>query len=116
MPTAGRPTAQAGQPRHRGEGVAIVLNGPAASAWKAEGEVWKAWSLRHVTATLQQGQTNSGRVRILSCYAPTFAASRVEKDQFLNDLQQVLDSIPFRESCVRLQCPSGFQDKEMTGV
>ena len=100
--TAGRPTPQAGQPRNRGEGVAIVLNGPAASAWKAGGEVWKAWSPRLVTATLQQGQTNSGRLHILSCYAPTFAASRVEKDQFLNDLQQALDSIPSRESYVML--------------
>ena len=100
--TAGRPTPQAGQPRNRGEGVAIVLNGPAASAWKAGGEVWKAWSLRLVTATLQKGQTNSGRLHILSCYAPTFAASRVEEDQFLNDLQQALDSIPSRESYVML--------------
>ena len=62
----------------------------------------KAWSPRLVTATLQQGQTNSGRLHILSCYAPTFAASRVEKDQFLNDLQQALDSIPSRESYVML--------------
>ena len=75
--------------------MAIVLNGPAASAWKAG-------SPQLVTTTLQQGQTNSGHIHILSGYVPTFSASRVEKDQFLNDLQQVLDSIPSRESYVRL--------------
>ena len=100
--TAGQPTPQAGQPRQRGEGAVIVLNGPAASAWKAGGVVWKAWSPRLVIATLQQGRTNSGHLHILSCYTPTFAASRVEKDQFLNDLQQALDSIPCRESYVML--------------
>ena len=53
--TAGQPTPQTGQPRQRSEGVAIVSNGPAASVWKAGGGVWKAWSPRLVTATLQQG-------------------------------------------------------------
>ena len=40
--TAGRPTPQARQPRQRGEGVAIILSGPAVAAWKRGGEVWKA--------------------------------------------------------------------------
>ena len=100
--TAGRPTPQAGQPRQRGEGVAIILSGPAVAAWKRGGEVWKAWSSRLVTATLQLGQTSADRLHLLSCYAPTFAASRVEKDYFLNDLQQALDTIPPSESYVIL--------------
>ena len=100
--TAGRPTPQAGQPRQRGEGVAIILSGLAVAAWKRGGEVWKAWSSRLVTATLQLGQTSSDCLHLLSCYAPTFAASRVEKDHYLNDLQQALDTIPPSESYVIL--------------
>ena len=73
---AGRPTPLVGEPRQRDEGVAITLSGPAVKAWKAGGEQWKAWSSRLVTATLQPGRANSDRIHILSCYAPTFAASR----------------------------------------
>ena len=36
--TAGRPTPQANQSKQRGEGVAIVLGGPAVTAWKMGGE------------------------------------------------------------------------------
>ena len=100
--TAGRPTPSAGQTRQRGQCVAIVLSGPAVAAWKNGGEVWKAHSSRIVTAMVQQGRTTSDRLHILSCYAPTFGASREEKDHFLNDLQQALDSIPTGESYVIL--------------
>ena len=65
----------------RGEGVAIVLSGPAVKAWRAGGEQWKAWSSRPVTGTLQPLQpekANSDRIHILSCYAPTFSASRTD--------------------------------------
>ena len=40
---------------------------------------------------------------MISCYAPTFAASRAEKDKFFDDLQQVLDKIPTREQYVILE-------------
>ena len=53
--------------------------------------------------TLQQGRTTSDHLHILSCYAPTFGANRSEKDHFLNDLQQAIDSIPTRESYVILE-------------
>ena len=51
---------------------------------------------------VQQGQTTSDHLHILSCYEPTFGASREEKDHFLNDLHQALDSIPTEESYVIL--------------
>ena len=41
---AGRDVPEAGQPKHRGEGIAIVLSGVSVSAWKAGGSQWKAWS------------------------------------------------------------------------
>ena len=41
---AGRPTPPVGETRQRGEGVAVVLNGPAVQAWEAGGKQWKAWS------------------------------------------------------------------------
>ena len=39
---------------------------------------------------------------MLTCYAPTFAASRVEKDQFFDSLQQALDDVPPSECYVAL--------------
>ena len=55
MLTAGRDVPEAGQQRHRGERVAIVLSGVSVSAWKAGGSLWKVWSSRLVTATLEVG-------------------------------------------------------------
>ena len=36
----------------------------------------------------------------VSCYAPTYAASRAEKDAFFDMLQQALDDVPSREPFV----------------
>ena len=58
-----------GGSRQRGEGVVIVMSSPAVSAWKAGSSQWKAWSSRLVTATLETGKGNSGRLHLLSCYA-----------------------------------------------
>ena len=74
--TAGREVPVRGVVRQRGEGVAIVLSGPALSAWKAGGSQWKAWNSRLVTAKLKVGSGRSSHLHILSSYAPTFAASR----------------------------------------
>jgi len=91
---AGRPTPPVTEPRQRGEGVAIALSGPAVRAWRAGGQQWKAWSSRLVTATLQPRKANSEHIHILSCYAPTFSASRTDKNKFLDDLQRALDAVP----------------------
>ena len=36
----------------------------------------------------------SGRMHVLSCYAPTFTATKKEKDRFFDSLQVALSSIP----------------------
>ena len=72
-----------GGSRQRGD----AMSGPAVSAWKAGGSQWKAWSSRLFMATLKTGKRKSGRLHVLSCYAPTFATSREEKDKFFDLLQ-----------------------------
>lgn len=44
----------------------------------------------------------SGRLHVLSCYAPMFAAPREEKDKFYDNLQAALTSIPSDECFVML--------------
>ena len=44
-----------------------------------------------MTVTLQPGKSQNDRIHILSCYAPTISASRVDKNKFL---QHALDVIP----------------------
>ena len=90
---SGRDTPPVGEPVQRGEGVALVLTGPAIAAWKDGGEQWKAWSSRLVSTKLQLSSKQTGKLHVLSCYAPTRAASRIEKDEFYNLLQQALDEI-----------------------
>ena len=51
--TAGRPAPALGKPIQRGEGVALVLTGPAIPAWRTAGQQWKAWSSRLIFACLQ---------------------------------------------------------------
>ena len=99
---AGRAVPEPGQPLQRGEGVAILLNGSATGAWREAGEQWKAWSSCLVTAQLQPGKNKADRLHMLSCYAPTRAASRAKKDRFYEDLQQALDVMPSNESYVLL--------------
>ena len=50
--TAGRDVPEMGHVKQRGEGVAIVLTGPAIGAWKASG---KAWNSRIISAILVSG-------------------------------------------------------------
>ena len=100
--TAGRPTPQAGQSNQRGEGVAIVLSSPAIAAWKTGGEQWKTWGSRLIRVTLATGKRGSDRLHVLSCYAPTFGATRALKDDFFDDLQHALNEIPPEEPYVML--------------
>ena len=74
--------------------MSIVLSGKAASSWKAGGGQWKTWSLSLITATLEVGNGSGECLHVLSCYAPTFAASRKEKNTFFGNLQDALSSIP----------------------
>ena len=77
--TAGRPTPADGVVVQRGEGVVLVLTGPALAAWMCGGKQWKAWSL----SALLEFSGRPGWLHVLSCYAPTRAASREYKDNFL---------------------------------
>ena len=99
---SGRDTPSVGEPVQRGEGVALVLTGPAIAAWKDGGEQWKAWSSRLVSAKVQLSSKQTGKLHVLSCYAPTRAASRIEKDEFYNLLHQALDEIPSSEMFIVL--------------
>ena len=42
------------------------------------------------------------RVHVFSCYAPTFAASREEKDSFYNVLHDALSTVPVHEPYILL--------------
>ena len=85
-----------------GEGVVIVLLGPAIIAWKRAGKQWKAWGPRAVSACLQVGEGMKTKLHVVSCYAPTRAASRQVKDAFYQDLESILAAIPTGEKYVIL--------------
>lgn len=55
-----------------------------------------------VAASLVIGKSSSDHPHVLSCYSPTFAASRESKDDFSDVLQQALPVIPSRENFVVL--------------
>ena len=97
--TSGRPLPGEGDGFQRGEGVAIVLLDWAVEAWKTGGCQWKALSSRIVTASLE---VEKKKFHIVSCYAPTRAASRQEKDAFYDDLGALLAGIPDRDLYVLL--------------
>ena len=98
--TAGRKTPREGENVVRGEGVALVLSGLAVDAWKRGGSQWSAWSSRAVSACLQVGKGAAGRLHVVSCYAPTRAASRETKDTFLQEIENILSAVPQGEKYV----------------
>lgn len=69
------------------------LSNTAIDAWRAGGSRRKPWSSRIISATLKVGGGRSDFLHMLSCYAPTFASSREDKDSFYDTLQQALSSI-----------------------
>ena len=79
-----------------------MLSGVAVRAWREAGEQWKAWSQRLVSVRLQTGSRKRDTLHVLSCFAPTRAARRTEKDKFYNELQQALATIPSDQSYVIL--------------
>ena len=99
---AGRRVPCAGVVRQRGDGVAIVLSGSALKAWSLGSKIWKAWSSRLVSVTLKMGHKQDRWLHVLSCYAPTYAASMEEKNRFFNTLQQALSAIPPQDCYVIL--------------
>ena len=85
---SGREKPAVGESMQRGKGVA--------------GRQWKAWSSRMVSACLQVGEGSGGILHVVSCYAPTRAASREMKDEFFLELGHMLSSIPSGEKYVVL--------------
>ena len=55
-------------------------------AWKCDGCQWRAWSSRLISTTLKVGVGRSAQLHVFSCYAPTYTASREEKDNFFEIL------------------------------
>ncbi len=100
--TSGRSTPGEGQTVQRGEGVALVLRGPALAAWKLGGQQWNACSSRCVTAVVQMNKRPSSKVHLVSCYAPTRAASREVKEAFFQELENIISSIPPEEMYIIL--------------
>ena len=101
--SSGRSVPGLGEIRQRREGVAIVLIGPALEAWKNGGSVWKAWLSRIILVMLVDDSfRGSNHLHVLSCYAPTFSATRQEKDSFYSTLQFALDAIALRENVLFL--------------
>lgn len=97
--TSGRDVPEEDQAYQRGEGVAIVLIDWAVNAWKTAGSQWKSWSSRTISACLKVGNE---RLHVISCYAPTRSARREEKDQFYDELDAILSSIPTDEKYILL--------------
>ena len=81
---------------------AVKQRGPAISAWKSAGSHWRAWNSRLVTATLKVGSGRSDCLHVLSCYAPTYAACREEKNEFFDTFPHALSEIPSDECFVVL--------------
>ena len=106
--TAGRKTPGEGENVVRGEGVALVLSGPAVDARKRGGSQWSAWSSRAVSACLQVGKGAAGRLHVVSCYVPTRPASRKTKDTF-QEVESILSAVPPGEKYGRFQCPCWLQ-------
>ena len=78
-----------------------MLLGPALAAWKFGGKQWRAWSSRCILAFLEF----PGRARqlhVLSCYAPTWAAGRQDKDNFLNQFDVFITLVPVSDCYVIL--------------
>lgn len=101
--SSGRKLPQKGEKFIRGEGVAIVLRGRAARAWKDGGSQWRAISPRLAVAQLRL-KTNRQEIciHVVVCYAPTYRSQRCQKDEFYNDLQRLLSAVPSTDKFILL--------------
>lgn len=98
---SGRPVPAAGDVAQRGEGVGIVLDPVLSEAWRNGGEVWNPVSSRIVTLRLLLSEnevpglgSRPFYLSLISVYAPTHRSCPDVKNEFYNDLQASLDSVP----------------------
>ena len=68
-------------------------------SWKAAGSQWKAWSSISVSVTLKIGDE---KIHVISCYAPTRAASTEVKTEFYDEISSILERFPGNESYILL--------------
>ena len=110
---SGRPLPKEGEVAARNEGVGIALDERATKAWKEAGEVWRAVSSRIVAARLKvssAGQRKLGGFRgtrntyitVISAYAPTAKAPPAVTQKFMDDLQDVMDTVPAADLLILL--------------
>ena len=79
-----------------------MLSGLALDEWKKGGKQWKVWSSRCVSACLLMPGSRRRKLHVVSCYAPTMAASREDKEAFFPMLDSFISSVPSQESYVIL--------------
>ena len=110
---SGRPLPKEGEVAARNEGVGIALDERATKAWKEAGEVWRAVSSRIVVARLKvssAGQRKPGGSRgtrntyitVISAYAPTAKAPPAVTQKFMDDLQDVMNTVPAADLLILL--------------
>ena len=98
---SGRPVPAAGDVAQRGEGVGIVLDPVLSEAWQNGGEVCNPVSSRIVTLWLLLSEkevpgvcSRSFCISLISVYASTHRSCPDVKNDFYNDLQALLNSMP----------------------
>ena len=100
--TAGRMTPAPGETVQRGEGVALVLWGVALDAWKRGGSSGRPGVQGCVSACLQLAGCGRKKLHVVSCYAPTRAASREDKESFFQVLGNFISTVSSKESYIIL--------------
>ena len=66
-----------------------MLSGPAIIGSKDGSSLWRAWNSRLVSVSLKVlYKQRVSKFYLFPCYAPTYAASREEKDSFFAALQE----------------------------
>ena len=98
---SGRRTPGDWECAQRKEGVALVFRGKALGAWRHGGQQWKARSSRCVSVVLQADKRTGSRIHVVSCYAPTRAASR-DDDAFFQELNNIISGVPVGEMYIIL--------------
>jgi len=91
----------AGDVAQYGEDAGIVLDLVLSEAWRNGGEVWNPVSSRIVTLRLMLSEeevpgldSRPFYISLIGIYAPTHQSCSYVKNEFYNDLQALLNSVP----------------------
>ena len=98
---SGRPVPAAGDVAQHGEGAGILLDPILPETWRIGGEVWNPVSSHIVTLRLLLSEkeipgmgSRPFYISLISVYAPTHRSCPDVKNDFYNDLQASLNSMP----------------------